>query len=67
MTRAKPSKPVLLAIGAVHLGITTVTWRDLARRPPDQIRGPKPLWRVISAANTAGSIAYWILGRKSSA
>jgi len=67
MTTAKPSKPILFAIGAVHLAVTTMTWRDLARRPAEQIRGPKALWRALSGANTAGSIAYWVVGRKSSA
>jgi hypothetical protein len=67
MTGVKLSKPILFAIGAAHLTVTAATWRDLARRHGDQIRGPKALWRAVSAANTAGSIAYWVVGRKSSA
>jgi hypothetical protein len=66
-TNAKLPKPILLVLGVVHLLVTTATWRDLARRPADQIRGPKALWRAVSAANTGGSIAYLVVGRKSAA
>jgi len=54
--------PVLVA----HAVITTLTWRDLRRRPEDQVRGSKRLWRVASAANTVGSVAYLAIGRKRS-
>ena len=52
--------PVLVA----HAAITTLTWRDLQRRPDDQVRGSKRLWRVASAINTVGSAAYLAVGRK---
>ncbi len=62
--RQKPNKAVLSAIAVVHVGMTTLTWRDLRHRPAEAIRGNKTLWRVVSAANTAGSLAYWLFGRK---
>jgi hypothetical protein len=54
--------PGLLA----HAAITTLTWRDLRRRPAEQVRGGKRLWRVASAVNTVGSMAYLAVGRKRS-
>jgi hypothetical protein len=48
----------------VHVIMTTLTWRDLARRSPGQIRGSAQLWRVASGLNTLGSVAYWTVGRK---
>ncbi len=54
--------PVLVA----HAAITALTWRDLRRRPEDQVRGSKRLWRVASAMNTVGSVAYLAVGRKRS-
>ena len=54
--------PVLVA----HAAITTLTWRDLRRRPAEQIRGSKRLWRVASAVNTVGTVAYLAVGRKRS-
>ena len=55
---------MLAAIGVVHLTVVTLTWRDIRLRPEEQIRGSKKLWRVLSAANTAGSGAYWLAGRR---
>ena len=49
----------------VHLIVTSLTWRDLARRSAGQIRGSAQLWRVASGLNTLGSVAYWTIGRKS--
>jgi hypothetical protein len=62
--KRKPNKLVLIAIGVVHLGVTAWTWRDIQKRPADQIRGSKKLWRILSAANTSGSGAYWVAGRR---
>jgi hypothetical protein len=61
--KRRPNKFVLAAIGVVHLTVVTLTWRDIRQRPEDQIRGSKTLWRVLSAANTLGSGAYWLAGR----
>lgn len=47
-----------------HLAATAVTWRDIGRRPPEKIRGSKTLWRFASAANTLGTVAYWLGGRR---
>jgi hypothetical protein len=62
--RRKPSPRVLAVIGIVHLAVTTLTWRDLRNRPADQVRGNKLMWRLLSGANTTGSAAYWLFGRK---
>lgn len=60
----KPNKVVLAIIAVVHVTIMTLTWRDLRYRPAGQVRGPKKLWRVASALNTTGSVAYWLFGRR---
>jgi len=54
----------ILPILVAHAAITTLTWRDLRRRPVEQVRGSKRLWRTASAVNTIGSLAYVALGRK---
>ena len=43
--------------------VTPYMWRDLRRRGPDQVRGPKWLWWIASA-NLSGSAAYWLWGRR---
>lgn len=47
-----------------HIAVAAVTWRDIDRRPAERIRGNKRLWKLASGMNTAGSVAYWLLGRK---
>jgi hypothetical protein len=53
---------VLVLIG--HTIVATVTWRDIRRRPAQQVRGSKTFWRIASAVNTLGSAGYWLLGRR---
>lgn len=65
MAQRKLVKPII-AILVAHAAITALTWRDLQHRPAGQVRGSKRLWRVASAANTVGSVAYLAIGRKPS-
>ena len=58
----KPNPVVFVLIG--HALIATVTWRDIQRRPAEQVRGSKTLWRTLSAVNTLGSAGYWLIGRR---
>ena len=60
----KPNKLVLTAIAAAHLTAVTLTWRDLRSRTAEQVRGDKRIWQLASAANTLGSGAYWLFGRR---
>jgi hypothetical protein len=62
--QGKPNKFVIGAVLVVHAMIATLTWRDIKRRTPAQVRGPKAVWRTASAANTLGSAAYWLFGRR---
>ncbi len=62
--RRKPNRYLLAAIVAVEIGIAALTWRDLRRRPAEQIRGSKRFWRVVSTLNPGNSIAYWLVGRR---
>ena len=64
VAKQKPNKPVLGAVLVVHVTVATLTWRNLRSRPAAQVRGSKTLWRVASALNTLGSVAYWLFGRR---
>ena len=64
MTTTKPRPALLAPILAAHLVVAALVWRDLARRLAGSVRGGKNLWRVLSAANTAGSLAYVLVGRR---
>jgi hypothetical protein len=62
----KPPKQVVVAVVAVQAVSAAFAFRDLARRDDEQVRGPKLLWRVLIALNPGNSVAYWLLGRRSS-
>jgi hypothetical protein len=54
----------ILVAGIVELGLTTRAVRDLARRPGEQVRGPKILWLAACFVQPVGPIAYLALGRR---
>jgi hypothetical protein len=58
----KSNPIVFILIG--HGLIAALTWRDIKRRPTEQVRGSKTLWRILSAVNTLGSVGYWLIGRR---
>ncbi len=45
--------------------MTTIALRDLARRPPSQVRGYKPLWALTFVVQPVGPIIYFLVGRRS--
>lgn len=49
----------------VEAVVTGAALRDLARRRPDQVRGPKLVWRLCCAVQPVGPIAYFLVGRRS--
>jgi Phospholipase_D-nuclease N-terminal len=57
---------LILASAAVELALTATAIIDLARRPADQIRGPKPLWLLGCIIQPLGPLAYLALGRRPS-
>ena len=65
MTKKPNSLVAVLAYIAVfHVPVTALTWRDLNARTDAQVRGSKTIWRLVSALNTMGSVAYWLIGRR---
>jgi len=60
-------RAVIIAFTAVQAVVGTVTVRDVIRRRPERVRGPKLLWMVWGGSNTLGSAAYWLFGRKKGA
>ena len=63
LTKDQKARVVVAAV-AVQAAVAAVTIRDINRRPKRDVRGPKALWRLVGGANTLGSIAYWVLGRR---
>jgi hypothetical protein len=56
---------LIIGMGAVELVLTAAALVDLARRPSDQVRGPKPLWVLGCLVQPVGPLAYLVLGKRS--
>ncbi|UDY22875.1 PLD nuclease N-terminal domain-containing protein [Nocardioides sp. Kera G14] len=61
-----PAQRAAIAIaGAAELVLTTYVGRDLVRRPPSSVRGPKALWALALMVQPVGPLAYLAAGRRS--
>ncbi|SDP38462.1 Phospholipase_D-nuclease N-terminal [Nakamurella panacisegetis] len=49
---------------AVQLALLTAALRDIARRPQNEIRGPKGMWVAVSFINFVGPVAYFVFGHQ---
>ena len=60
-----PRQQAVVVVGALaDLVLTTIAVADLARRPPRQVRGAKPLWLVTFVVQPFGPILYLLAGRR---
>lgn len=62
--RRKQLVRVLKVVVPVQVVLASLAWRDLNRRPPEAVRGPKLLWRIAVSVNAGNALAYWVFGRK---
>jgi hypothetical protein len=63
-----PCQRAVLVTGAVvQVTLLTAAQIDITRRPKEQIRGAKLLWRILVLVNFIGPIAYFAIGRKRTA
>jgi hypothetical protein len=53
----------ITVVFVVSLGIVAAGERDIQRRPADQVRGSKLLWRVV-CLNALGAASYFRWGRR---
>jgi hypothetical protein len=59
-------KTAVLVVASVQISLAATAWVDLARRPAELVRGPKPAWALAIAVNFVGPIAYFTVGRRRS-
>lgn len=65
--RSPQSRRLIIAAGTFEVVLKIVALIDLARRPADEVRGPKARWAfALVLVNSVGlmPLAYFILGRK---
>ena len=53
-----------IVVGAAQLAFLTAAQRDISRRPAEQIRGSKTLWRFATLINFIGPGSYFAFGRR---
>lgn len=54
-----------VVLGAIiQITLQGAALRDIAKRPPEQVNGPKAAWVAATFINTIGPIAYFLLGRR---
>lgn len=58
------TRGVIVVMGAVQLLLIGIAHADLTRRAPEEIRGPKRMWRLLTLVNFVGPIAYFVAGRR---
>ncbi|WP_125610943.1 PLDc N-terminal domain-containing protein [Specibacter cremeus] len=54
----------IVLFGLLQVSLQVAALRDLAKRPADQVRGPKVAWVAASFINFAGPVAYFAKGRR---
>jgi hypothetical protein len=56
--------PLLIPLMIIQLGLMVAAVYDLAKRPPEQVKGAKIVWlAVIVLVNYIGPIIYFVIGR----
>jgi hypothetical protein len=53
---------LLVAAAAAEVSLKIAALVDIQRRPADQIRGPKALWRAAMVVNLLGPLSYFTIG-----
>ena len=61
--RSPSQRSVAVVVIAASLAIVAAAEGDLQRRPAEQVRGSKVLWRLVSL-NALGSLSYFRWGRR---
>jgi hypothetical protein len=51
-----------ITAAVVQLSLLVAAQRDISRRPADQIRGSKALWRAATLVNFVGPGSYFTFG-----
>ena len=56
----------VVVVAAAQLALTAAAYRDLVKRPADEVNGPKAAWALAIAVNWVGPLTYFAKGRAAS-
>lgn len=54
----------IVAAGVLETVLTVAALRDLARRDPSEIRGPRAVWALAVFVQPVGPVAYFARARR---
>jgi hypothetical protein len=55
---------LIVTAAAAEISMKIAALVDIKRRPAEEIRGPKALWRAAMAVNLLGPLSYFAFGRR---
>lgn len=55
-----------VVVGLAQVTLTAAAYRDLARRPAEEVNGPKAAWGLAILVNWVGPLTYFAKGRRTS-
>lgn len=58
------ARKLIIVGGIAQVALISIAHADISRRTPEQVRGPKRMWRLLTLINFAGPIAYFVAGRR---
>ncbi len=61
---SRTARVLVITAGVIQVTLAVAAGVDLARRPAEEVRGPKPAWAAALLINTVGPIAYFVVGRR---
>ena len=59
-----PAKVGTVLLGIAQVSFAALAFVDLAGRPAEDIRGPKPVWIPVILVNWVGPAAYFLGARR---
>ncbi len=59
---SRRQRALILVIASIQLSLAATAFTDLARRPPEQVKGRKLTWVPVIMLNTIGPIIYFVFG-----
>ncbi|MCC2336009.1 PLDc N-terminal domain-containing protein [Cellulomonas wangsupingiae] len=56
-------RAMVVVLGTAQVALTAAAYRDLVKRPAEQVNGPKSAWALALLVNWVGPLTYFAKGR----
>lgn len=58
------AKTAVVGALVAHFVLVGLAHRDLSHRTQEEVRGPRWMWRMLTASNSTFAGAYFVIGRR---